>query len=145
MCTILHCRFAILWHTWQHAMAVCGTGFINVCCTRGVQNVCGLTMTEQIFKGHSMHENTTSQYKNIHQEKHFQISYAKRSENFCLDRCSCDMIMGNESHVGYFQFWNFDTHFLTTSILHFDANPIKEVDVWLQSYELIMSTVLKTI
>ena len=37
--------------------------------TRGVQKVCGLTMKEEIYKGHSMYENTTSQYKNIYREK----------------------------------------------------------------------------
>ena len=37
--------------------------------TRGVQKVCGSTMKEKSYKGHSMHENTASQYKNIHQEK----------------------------------------------------------------------------
>ena len=41
--------------------------------TSGVQKVCGSTMKEQRFKGHSMYENITSQYKNIHQEKSVQI------------------------------------------------------------------------
>ena len=43
--------------------------------TRGVQKVCGLNMKEKRYKGHSMYENTTSQYKNIHQEKSFQIHF----------------------------------------------------------------------
>ena len=40
---------------------------------RGVQKVCGPTLKEKRYKGHSMYENTTSQYMNIYQEKSFQI------------------------------------------------------------------------
>ena len=39
----------------------------------GVQKVCGPTMKEKRLKDYSMYENTTSQYKNINQEKSFQI------------------------------------------------------------------------
>ena len=49
------------------------TVFIKMLGTRGIQKVCGPTMKETRYKGHSMDENTTSQLKNIHQEKSFQI------------------------------------------------------------------------
>ena len=31
-------------------------------CTKGIQKVCGPNMKEKRYKGHSMYENTTSQY-----------------------------------------------------------------------------------
>ena len=37
--------------------------------TRGVQKVCCPSMKEHRDKGHSMHANITSQYKNIYQEE----------------------------------------------------------------------------
>ena len=43
---------------------------------RGVQKVCGLTMKEKRYKGHSMYEDTTSQYENIYQEKKFSNRFA---------------------------------------------------------------------
>ena len=41
----------------------------------GVQKVCGPTMKEKRYKGHSMYVNTTSQYNNIYQEKRKQIHW----------------------------------------------------------------------
>ena len=35
----------------------------------GVKKVCGPTMKEHRYKGHSMYENASSQYKNTYQEK----------------------------------------------------------------------------
>ena len=46
-----------------------------------------------------------------------------------------DMIKGNESLVENFNFNFLTPLYHNLKMLHFDANPIIQLDIWLQSYE----------
>ena len=67
------------------------------------------------------------------QKKENLCMTASKNNYGCGDWYICDMIKGNESHVGHVQFWFFDI-ICQFKMLYFDLNPISNghlaAEIW---------------